>query len=170
MNNLIFIGGIHGAGKGTICNKICKKTNMVHLTASEILKWREISKIENKDVENIQSTQDILITGLRNLIKEGEIYLLDGHFCLFNSKGKVEKIPEETFKKIDPKLIVVVIADIHEIQRRLKRRDKKTYNLDTLKEMQIMEKEHAKRISLILDVPFIAIKDNNYSELIKFTS
>jgi adenylate kinase len=80
LRDLIFIGGIHGLGKVTICRKICEQTDIVHITASEMLKWNEISKPNNKKVVNIQNTQDRLITRLTNVLKNNERYLLDGHF------------------------------------------------------------------------------------------
>ena len=43
MSGLIFVGGIHGVGKGTICTEICSQTDLIHITASEVLKWNEIS-------------------------------------------------------------------------------------------------------------------------------
>jgi adenylate kinase len=167
LNNLIFIGGIHGVGKGTICDRICLQTDFVHITASEILRWNEISKPDNKKVENIQSTQDRLIAGLDKALKKNENYLLDGHFCLFNSEGQVEKVPMETFEKIAPKLIVIVTTKIDLIKGRLEKRDKKGYDFDLLKSMQTSEKEYAQQISLELDVPFVEIKDGNYQSLIE---
>ncbi len=56
MRNLVFISGIHGVGKGTICQKICTETSSIHSTASDILRWDELSKPDNKKVANIQDT------------------------------------------------------------------------------------------------------------------
>jgi len=36
---IIFIGGIHGVGKGTLCKRIASDLNIIHLSASEVLKW-----------------------------------------------------------------------------------------------------------------------------------
>ncbi len=167
MNKLIFIGGIHGVGKGTICDKVCEQTDFVHISASEILRWNEISRPDNKKVENIQNTQDRLIAGLDRFLKKNEDYLLDGHFCLFNSEGQVEKVPIETFEKISPKLIVVVTAKIDIIKGRLEKRDNKLYDFDLLRNMQTSEKEYAQKISSKLNVPFVEIKDGNYKSLIE---
>ena len=167
MNKLVFIGGIHGVGKGTICNKVCEQTDFVHISASEILRWNEISRPDNKKVENIQNTQDRLIAGLDRLLKKNENYLLDGHFCLFNSEGQVEKVPIETFEKIAPKLIAIVTTRIDIIKGRLEKRDNKGYDFDLLKDMQTSEKEYAQQISSKLDVPFVEIKDGNYNSLIE---
>jgi adenylate kinase len=166
LNNLIFIGGIHGAGKGTICNKICAQTDFAHITASEILRWNEISKPDNKKVENIQDTQDRLISGIDKALKKNGSYLLDGHFCLFNSEGQVEKVPMETFKKIAPKLIAVVTTDVELIKQRLEKRDSQTYDFDTLKLMQDTERKYAEEVASIVNTAFIEIKNGNYNRFI----
>jgi adenylate kinase len=167
MRNLVFIGGIHGVGKGTVCRKVCTETNLVRITASDVLKWDEISEPNDKKVDSILDTQKRLITGLSKVIKDNETYLLDGHFCLFNSKGEVEKIPKDVFKQINPKLVVIVTADVEQIQKRLKKRDNKTYGLEILRKMQITEIEYSKEIALMLNVTLFELINGNYQPLIK---
>jgi adenylate kinase len=166
MGEIHFIGGIHGVGKGTICNKVRVQTTLVHLTASKLLKWNEISAMDNKKVENIQNTQDRIIAGLNNATKANESYLLDGHYCLFNADGEVEKVPLETFLKIAPKSITVVVDKVELIKQRLEKRDKKTYDFDVLSTMQNTEKEYAKEIAAHLDIPFIGLKNGDSQPLI----
>lgn len=167
MKNIIFIGGIHGAGKGTICNEIVLKTDLIHLTASQILNWEEISESDNKLVKDITSTQSRLIIGLKNLIKKDKKYLLDGHFCLLNSKEIPSRIDEETFDQINPKAIVIVIDDVKKITQRLKVRDDKFYDIEILNELQQMEIEYAKYLSNKYSVPYIEIKGGDYTQLMK---
>ncbi len=167
MTNLIFIGGIHGAGKGAICRKICEKISVVHITASEVLKWDEISELDNKNVDNIQNTQERLLRGLSKTLKKNKSYLLDGHFCLFNSEGVVEKIPMETFQKISPRLVTVVTEEINKIKERLEERDQKTYDPSILKNMQATEIEYAQQISKELNIPFFEIKNGDFQPLLK---
>ena len=52
-NNIIFIGGVHGVGKGTICQKIKEKLDFTHLSASEVLKWDDF-KNEIKELRTFQ--------------------------------------------------------------------------------------------------------------------
>ena len=59
MKNIIFIGGIHGVGKGTLCEKVCNDLNLQHLSASEVLKWEEISEKENKLVKDFSKFQEL---------------------------------------------------------------------------------------------------------------
>ncbi len=164
--NIIFIGGIHGVGKGTVCKEIASKTDLIHITASEILKWNEISSSDNKFVNNISSTQERLINGLKNLIKNDKQYLLDGHFCLLNSNGIPCKIDEKTFDNINPKIISIVIDDVGKIVDRLEKRDKKKYDIKILNELQKMEIEYAKYLSKKYSIPYIEIKNNDYKSLL----
>lgn len=102
MKNIIFIGGIHGVGKGTLCEKICNDLNLRHLSASEVLKWEEISEKENKLVKDFTLTQNRPITNLQKIVKENEKYILDGHYCLLNYDRIPEKIDFETFSSLNP--------------------------------------------------------------------
>ena len=167
MKNIIFIGGIHGVGKGTLCKEIVLKTDLIHITASKVLKWNEISSSNNKLVENLSSTQERLIHGLKNLIEKDKQYLLDGHFCLLNSNGVPCKIDEETFDTINPKIISIVIDDVVKIVERLEKRDNKKYAVQTLNELQEMEIEYAKYLSNKYSIPYIEIKNNDFKSLLK---
>lgn len=163
MGDIHFMGGIHGVGKSTICGKVCEKTGLVHLTASQLLKWNEISAIDNKKVADIQNMQDRLITGLNSATKANESYL-------FNANTRVEKVPLDTFVKIAPKSIAVVVAEVEIIKQRLERRDNKVYQLDLLELMQNTEREYAKTIARELNVPFTEIEYDDYGKFIESIS
>ena len=167
IKNIIFLGGIHGVGKGTICKEIASETKLIHLTASQILKWEEISELGNKKVENISSTQERLIIGLKKLIQKNENYLLDGHFCLLNSEGIPSRVDEETFRQINPKLLTIVIDNPHEIAKRLSTRDGKIYDFETLNNFQNMEIEYAKYLSEKHSIPYVEIKNGDFNQLLK---
>lgn len=166
-NNIIFIGGIHGSGKGSVCSKLRKKLNIEHLTASDILKWSDISpEVGNKLVTDISFTQDRLIYGLKNRILPDIKYLLDGHFCLFDSNGCVENIPMDTFSKINPIIISVVVSDPKVIVKRLFKRDKKDYDLNFIDEMQKREIEYGNEVANKLNIPFTLV-DRDLSVLLQ---
>lgn len=167
IKNIVFIGGIHGVGKGILCKKISSKTDLIHITASEILKWSEISDSDNKLVVNISSTQTRLINGLKKLIDKEKKYLLDGHFCLLNSNGIPSRIDENTFDNINPKVIAIVIDDVEEIKKRLETRDGKIYDTKVLNLLQQMEIEYAEYLANKYSIPYIEIKDRNDTQLMK---
>ena len=167
MKNIIFIGGIHGVGKGTICKKIASRTDLIHITASEILKWNDISLSSNKFVNNIISTQERLINGLKNLIEKDKEYLLDGHFRLLNSNGIPSRINEDTFDQINPKAIAIVIDSVEKIAKRLETRDGKIYDIEVLYEFQQMEIEYAKYLSNKYSIAYVEIKDGKDTQLME---
>lgn len=167
-NRIIFIGGIHGVGKGTICKKISSECSIPHFSASQLLKWHEISARENKLVDDFATTQERLLFGIDEHILPGTIALLDGHFCLLNSEGIPEKIADETFLKINPIAIGVVIEDVIVVKQRLEARDSKEYHLEILQQMQEMEVEHANNIASTLQIPIFLISSNKFSDLIDY--
>ncbi len=166
--NIIFIGGVHGVGKGTICKKISVSKKITHLSASKVLKWNEISTKENKLVKSLDTTQSRLIKGLDALIKNINTYLLDGHYCLLNSNSKPEKVSEKTFEIINPKVMAIVIEETEIIYERLKQRDGTKYSLSLLNEMQEMEIDYAKYLSSKFNKPYVEIHKNNYGNLNKY--
>ena len=152
--NIIFIGGIHGVGKGTICENIADNNNVIHLSASKILKWKDISSTHNKLVNDLDSTQKRLINGLNSVIIEKNIYLLDGHYCLINSKGILEKIAEKTFELIDPQIIAIVIEEVEKIHERLIIRDGVNYSIPFLRDFQNMEINYAGQTHTLMSRTF----------------
>lgn len=164
--NIIFIGGIHGVGKGTLCKNIASELNVIHLTASDVLKWDDFTTDStNKCVKDIQVTQNRLICNLRNIILPEKFYLLDGHFCLLNNEGIIEKIPDQTFIEINPIKFVLVTENPETICWRLEKRDEKKYDANLLKQMQEMEKEHALHISKLLSIELFEIQPNSIDKL-----
>lgn len=167
-NKIIFVGGIHGVGKGTLCKYLASKFGFHHLTASEVLKWSEISSTENKRVEDITFTQVRLIKNLKQIIKPNQKYLLDGHFTLLVKDGSIKKIEVEIFEKINPISIFILTADTSVILDRLNRRDKLNYNFEKITVMQDLELQHGKSISEKLNVPFFHIKDGELSTISQY--
>ena len=121
----------------------------------------------NKFVNNIISTQERLINGLKNLIEKDKEYLLDGHFCLLNSNGIPSRINEDTFDQINPKAIAIVIDSVEKIAKRLETRDGKIYDIEVLYEFQQMEIEYAKYLSNKYSIAYVEIKDGKDTQLME---
>ena len=145
MNNLIFVGGIHGVGKGTFCKKVLSKTNSIHLSCSNLIKWTEISSIQNKKVK----------------------YILDGHFCLLNKENIISNVPFETFEKINPKGIIIISEEVEVIFKRLNLRDNLSYSIELLQGFQDREIARAKEVAKKLKVELFIFK-NNFNEALNF--
>lgn len=170
VKNIIFIGGVHGVGKGHLCQIIKSNINIIHLTASEVLKWKDISAIDNKLVRDINETQDLLIVNLEKIVEEDKQYLLDGHYCLLNKNGESERVPFKTFEDLNPSKIIIVFEDAETIKQRLEVRDGKDYDLEQITHFQNMEVNYAEEISEKLNLPLLKIQSSNYNQetLIEF--
>ncbi len=167
IDNIAFIGGIHGVGKSTICRQICDEVKLEYLSASERIKWKDISEdVLNKKVKNIPATQDRLILGLTNTVQKGKYYLLDGHYSLLNSKNEIVNIPIDTFKLINPISLNIVLGDIIEIKNRLEKRDNRPYDQELLRQMQESELDCAKLVSKTLGVTLNVGTQKDFSELL----
>ena len=166
LKNIIFIGGIHGVGKSTVCTEICKEGIITSLSASDLIKWSEMNDDpKNKNVANVQDTQDKLIAGLNNIKDVDHNYLLDGHFCLLGRNDEISQVPLSLFQSISPKFLCLITGDVDEINRNMVKRDGKSYNIELLAKMQDEEIKHATFISDILGVPLIVGTKEDFSDI-----
>lgn len=164
---IAFIGGIHGVGKSTICFNLCKELNLEYLSASELLKWKDINEDpKNKKVKDIPDTQNRLIQGLTETVQNGKNYLLDGHYCLLNNRNEVVNVPLDTFEKMNPFSLNLILGDISEIKNRLEKRDSKPYDFELLERLQLEELAYAKYLSKTLSVNLNIATQNDYSKLL----
>ena len=157
--NIVFIGGIHGVGKGTFCNTLTTRYKIEHLTCSSVLKWQPEDVECTKAVKNINRNQTLLILNLLKIVQANKKYLLDGHLCLLNDGCTVEKIPIDVFTDIKPVAIAVITEDTNKICNRLEQRDKKKYNPELLNTMQRIEIEHANWVANKLNISFFEIQN-----------
>lgn len=140
---------------------------MEYLSASELLKWKDIHEDgKNKKVKVIPDTQNRLILGLTNMVKKDKFFLLDGHYCLLNSDNEVVNIPLDTFEKINPISLNLILGDISEIKERLETRDNKLYDYSLLERLQNEELTYAKQLSKKLGITLNIGNQSDYSDLL----
>ncbi|MED4013782.1 ATP-binding protein [Priestia aryabhattai] len=170
MRNILFIGGIHGVGKTTVCRDLSNIYSLTYLSASEIIsKVRKEEFTKNKKIDNIDQNQSILIDALDQYTSEEGWVILDGHFCLLDKYGVIQRIPTCTFSDLLPKAIIIFIDDVKEISIRLKERDDNVLSVEYLHEFQKKEVNHAFYIAEKLSVPYLICNPNeNLEELYKF--
>jgi adenylate kinase len=171
--SVVFIGGIHGVGKTTICREISDRENLVHLVASELIKGKlncvaGTSASSGKKVRNVKENQELLISALDEITLPGGRFMLDGHFVLFNKNEEVQKVPLATFEKIGPDKLVVITGETDILQKRLLNRDGKVYLVEKLKEMQEQEIEYASVVAERLGIPLKLIGFENKMAIADF--
>lgn len=164
MENMVFVGGIHGVGKTFFCNQISKKYNIRSYSASKLIEQKRNEQFaRNKKIDNISGNQNLLLDALIELKIGKEFYLLDGHFCLINKDGKVSKIPEKTFFDLSPKGIIVVLDSPEKILTRLKARDNISYDINFLEKFQTEELRYSREIANRLNIPFLIHNNDDLS-------
>ena len=156
MNGVIFIAGVYGVGKSTLCEKISEIINLPFYSASELIS-EQVGETYgvNKKVFNKDVTQNILLKCIDSKMSEDSAMILAGHFCILSECNEPEKLPFYVYEKMNISLIVLLEATTDEIVRNLKKRDKKTYSREVIDELLITERNYAMKVSEVLKVPMI---------------
>lgn len=159
MNNVVFVAGVHGVGKSTLCGKVIEPLDIRHLTASEIIKKYKQDLIENKTkyAANIDMNQYLLIKGLNKEITDQPLVILDGHFALLDQNGEITAINTAIFGELSLCAIVIITDDPIKIENRLFLRDATHYNVDSLAKMQEIELQQAMEVALSLNLALLII-------------
>lgn len=154
----IFVAGIHGSGKSTLCKELAPRLKAQYVTASSLI-GRAKPFGSGKAASEIFDNQTILASEIRRLSKAHPRILLDGHFCLLNQAGAIEALPLDVFCQLLITKVVVVTAGASLIHERLLARDGSTHELDVsaIESFQQAELEHAYTVSNALHLPLIEV-------------
>jgi adenylate kinase len=151
---IVFVGGIHGAGKTTLSRRLALILPALHVTAGELIRGAgdpgEAVTLDrvSKAVADVDRNQERLLAGLhayRNRATVGSNglgVLLDGHFCLLDRHGAIADIPSGIFAAIDPVAVIFVEANAETVFSRLSRRDGGTPSLAIV--TMLAERERAR--------------------------
>ena len=153
----IFLGGVHGVGKTTVCNTIFVKAGYYCVTASSLIKTFKSNTDKGKRVDDIADNQTVLLNQLAIERKKHNQLLLDGHFCLIDSRDQIEPIAVDVFNAINPDLLILLKGNPEEIAERLAKRDGKPWSSAFIQQFQNEEELHAKLISRELTIPLKVI-------------
>lgn len=157
----IFVGGVHGSGKTELCKKIQEKIDCVYLSASQLLKWSKKEKI----VENVQENQGILKELLKKEMQDDKLYLIDGHFALWNKEYKCEKVPLTFFEDLNIKCNLLVVENGDVIGQRLCNRNGINVSPEIIESISSLEKKHSKFIAEKLGVKFFQVNTSNKNQV-----
>ena len=168
MKKKILLTGIHGVGKGYISERIRCQVNFPIYEASRLIKQSGNISDFNKKVSNISNNQDYLYYAIENFVKE-DLFILDGHTCLLNEKGKIEKIDLKYLYKFNIVGIIFIYDNEENIKERLYKRDNIKYDTEKLRLFQKLEYENSMKLSKKLDIKLLKFKNNNnVNSIIKF--
>ncbi|ASF99816.1 hypothetical protein B9J80_05730 [Vibrio sp. V12_P9A6T4] len=141
MKKVIFISGVHGVGKSTLCSQINKHIHIMAYSCSDLIKANSSYIEASKVVDKAEANQKALITGLSTI--NDEKILLDGHFCLIGQDETIIELDYQVFEQINPDVVVNVVADAKEIHRRLMLRDDTCISLELIDKLQRQESRNS---------------------------
>ncbi len=158
---IIFVAGTYGVGKSTLCDKLSKKLNIPSYSSGNL-----ISEINgeiygaNKVVKDKTANQNILISAVKRKLSLNPVFMLAGHFCIFNKSGEVELLPEFVYKEMPISKLILLETEIDTIINNIRSRDNKLYSLDAIKSLILTERKQAEIISEQLNLPLHVHKMN----------
>lgn len=144
----IFIAGVYGVGKSTLCDRLAKIIDIPSYSAGDL-----ISQVNgeiygaNKAVENKYSNQDILAVAVDEKLKHSSTILLAGHFCIFDRHNHVDRLPKNIFNKLHIQQILLLEADVERIIQNLNQRDGKHYTVQQVLELLEEERRAAEEVA-----------------------
>lgn len=167
--NMIFVGGIHGVGKTTLCKKMSTELLIEHFSSSELISMFDSRRIKDEKVaDDIKDNQNVLLNAVQQFLYKDRNYLIDGHFCLISSDYSIKEIPLNTYESLGIKGIILLYNDEEVILKRLKDRDHKNYSLEFIQYFQQKELSHGNYVADKIKVPIKVVNLSKGEEDIKF--
>ena len=152
---VIFVAGIYGVGKTTLCNELSLVLGIPHFSASELIStYNGEIYGANKSVNSVNNNQDILVEQVKRLLKNYDTIILSGHFVII-TQGKICCVPQNTFTNLSLSKILLLEADCNRIIQNLVKRDNKIYDDKIIKELCLNERQLAMEVAERLVIPFI---------------
>lgn len=166
MNNLrcigktIFVAGVHGVGKSSMCEAYAQKSEYLHKSASQLIKDAKANAIETgtKAVKDIAGNQQLLIESVEAIRASGKNLMLDGHFAILNSDNIPTAIQTNVFSELNIDAIIIITDDANAIAERMTNRDGTLINASDINVLQDLELLRAKQVAEELGLPFYEIK------------
>lgn len=158
---IIFVSGVYGVGKSTLCEKLSNELNIPSFSAGDL-----ISEIngeiygKNKVVTDKDGNQRILIEAINHKLTQFSSFFLAGHFCIFDKNCNVELLPNFVYKDIPIKIMLLLEADRQKILSNINKRDNKSYPTESVDKLIRTEKLQAENISSELNIPLIKHRMN----------
>ena len=159
---MIYVGGIHGAGKTTFCQEVQKVTGIPFFSASSLIKARRnLDFPASKYAADMETDRQCLLDAVQDLRRNGEEFLLDGHFCLLNAEGTVTRLPYDTFQRLQPDIMVLLREEPSVIAKRLKERDSVERSISAIHAFQDEEVRYAEETAKQMHIPLIISEGNS---------
>ena len=152
----IFLAGVYGVGKSTLAEKLSSASGIPCFSAGDLISKVNGEKYgSNKVVVDKNKNQDILAACVSEILQKSEAIILAGHFCIVNREGKVKKIPDAVFAKLQIEKIILLEAAPQIIRKHLSGRDGKDYSLQVIESLLSQERQCSESTAEKLHCPLV---------------
>lgn len=159
---MIFVSGIHGVGKSYFCELVKKRININTYTASSLIAAKKKTKFpSDKLIPDINDNQQYLLQAVNELRLSDKNFILDGHFCLLNAQGQIQRISFSTFNNLKPEAILLLTEDPEIIAKRRHSRDNQNISVQSIQAFQNFEEIYAKEIARNINANLFISKGYN---------
>ena len=139
----IFVAGIYGVGKSTLCDKLSTILKIPNFSAGDLISAvNDENYGANKVVKDKEENQNILVSQVKQLLKVTPSIILAGHFCIFDVNGNVDVLPSNVFYDLEIETMILLEASTSQIIKNLSERDKKEYSE---KQISFLQKTESKK-------------------------
>lgn len=156
MEGVIFVAGVYGVGKSTMCRSLSERLNIDFCSAGDLIsECNKETYGSNKKVKDKDNNQNVLAKCVEHKLKEKDSLILAGHFCILGNDDKPDILPEFVYEKIQISAVVLLEASVQTIIMHLEQRDGKIYSIDLIESFIMQERKQAEKISQKIQVPLI---------------
>jgi len=163
---IIFVGGVHGAGKTTLSKRLAEFLPAAHVTAGSLI--REAASAEHvvtvgaqdKAVLDVNANQVALLRGLaayQARTSDDRPLLLDGHFTLTSPENEIVDVPSAVFAAIAPVAVLLVRTNPAVVHQRLAARAPEAPAPDLIVRLAERENERANATANALTIPIFTL-------------
>ncbi|MCK3838957.1 AAA family ATPase [Pseudomonas sp. NCIMB 10586] len=167
---MIFVAGVYGVGKTTICNFLASSLGYVSVSASALIKRRrgEWNWDRLKRTSDIPTNQNHLIQAVHDFQNTNKKSILDGHFALLDNAGEILKIDVNVFLALNIDAVLLIEDQPAEILARLNLRDSVSWELHVLESLITAEREGALRFHRESGIPIAIFQRNELQKIVRF--
>ena len=159
-SHMVFVGGIHGVGKSTICSDVFEALGYECVTASSLIAAYGGKTDHNKRIDHVEENQSLLLAALDKAKSKNGRLLLDGHYTLINGQGDIKPIDVEVFRAMRLNQLILIKGKPDKIAARLEARDGRLWTQSFLSNFQEAEEAHARNVAKSIGVPLRIISND----------
>jgi len=165
MRATVFVCGVHGSGKSSLCKELAQVLPAAHITAGGLIREAAASThvvtvgAQDKQVPDVDANQAVILAGLAafyaRTAEDERPLLLDGHCTLLTPTGEIADVPMSVFEAIRPVAVVLVESSSEVVHQRLAARAADAPSASMIQSHADRERERATAVSTALSVPLL---------------